>query len=67
MILITFFFVWSMAMILLSSGIPKIIHNFLTTDKVMMETLVPVSIIALIRVPLTLTIALTAELTILTW
>ena len=65
MILITFFFVWSMAMILLLSGILIVIYNFLTTSKVMIETLTLVFMIALIGVPLTLIIALMAELAIL--
>src|SRR6266498_3647669 len=54
--LITFFLVWSTAMILLPSGISIVRRSFFTTGKVTMETFAPVSKTALIGIPLILTV-----------
>src|SRR6266542_1477518 len=63
----TFFLVWSTAIILLPSGIPMVRCSFFTTGKVTMDTLASVSKTALIGVPLILTVVCTAEFAILTW
>src|SRR6266498_2137438 len=63
----TFFLVWSTAIILLPSGIPIVRCSFFITDRVMIDTFAPVSRTAFIGVPLTLAVVLTAEFAMLTW